>query len=73
MPKYRVSYVDSCLREMVVKAKSAEQAEELTRRQMEDGQHHHVADAWNDDWSVEPFRRHPLVNRRCVECGDLRQ
>jgi len=73
MPKFRVSYTDSVLREAVVKAASKEQAEDIVRSQMEDGQHHHACDAWNDDWQVEPYRRPPLVNRSCFECGENRE
>ena len=72
MSKYRVTYVDSCLREAVVEASSPEAAEEAVRRQMEDAQHHHAVDAWNDDWQAEPYKRPPIVNRTCFECGETR-
>lgn len=73
MPKYRVTYVDSCLREAVIQASSPEHAEKLASRQMENAQHHHIVDVWNDDWAVEPYKRPPLVNRRCWECGETRE
>ena len=69
MFKYRVTYVDSCLREAVVEASCPEAAEQSVRRQMEDAQHHHAVDAWNDDWCTEPYKRPPIVNRTCFECG----
>jgi hypothetical protein len=40
---------------------------------MENGEHHHTSDGWTDDWEVEPYRRPPLVNRHCFECGDRRE
>ena len=73
MPKYRVTYVDSVLREAVVESASSAAAEEIVRAQMENAQHHHACDAWNDDWSVEACRRPPFVNRSCFECGENRE
>jgi len=73
MPRFRVTYVDSVLREAVVDSVSPEAAEEAVRAQMENAEHHHACDAWNDDWQVEPYRRPPLVNRSCFECGDNRE
>lgn len=73
MPKFLVTYVDSVLRETVVEADSAEAAEEVARLQMERAEHHHASDAWNDDWAVEPYRHAPVINRRCFECGEIRE
>lgn len=73
MPRFRVTYVDSVLRETMVEVDSAEAAEEAARLQMENAQHHHACDAWNDDWAVEPYRDAPVVNRHCFECGEVRQ
>lgn len=73
MPKFRVSYVDSVLREAVVEAASAEAAEEAVRAQMENAEHHHACDAWNDDWAVDPYRHAPVANRHCFECGEIRE
>ena len=73
MSKFRVTYVDSVLREAVVQAPSAEEAEQTVRSQMENAEHHHVSDGWTDDWHVEPYRRPPLVNRSCFECGENRE
>ena len=72
MPTFRVTYVDSVLRETVVEADSAEAAEEVARLQMENAEHHHSCDVWNDDWQVELYRRPPLDNRYCFECGEAR-
>ena len=68
MAKYRVTYVDSCLREAVVEAVSPEAAKESVRGQMEHAQHHHAIDAW----CTEPYKRPPIVNRTCFECGETR-
>ena len=73
MPKFRVTYVDSVLRETVVEAPSSEEAETIARTQMENAEHHHTSDGWTDDWQVEPYRRPPLVNRHCFECGERRE
>jgi len=72
MPKFRVSYTDSVLREAVVEADSREQAEAIAQRQMEQGKHHHASDVWIDDWQVEPYRRPSPDNRYCFECGEKR-
>ena len=72
MLKFRVTYIDSVLREAVVEAPSSEEAEAIVRTEMEDAQHHHACDAWNDDWQIEPYRHAPLVNRSCFECGEVR-
>ena len=72
MPKFRVTYVDSVLREAVVNAPSSEEAEVIVRAQMESADHHHTCDAWNDDWQIAPYRRAPLVDRHCFECGEVR-
>ena len=73
MPKFRVTYVDSVLRETVVEADSAEAAEEVARLQLENAEHHHVCDAWNNEWAVDPYRHAPVINRRCFECGEIRE
>jgi P2-related tail formation protein len=39
---------------------------------MEDAHHHHAVDAWNDDWCTEPYKRPPIVNHTCFECGETR-
>lgn len=72
MSKYRVSYVDCCLREAVVEATCPEAAEQAVRLQMEDALHHHAVEDWNDAWHAEPYKWPPIVNRRCFECGELR-
>lgn len=72
MARYRVTYVDSVLREVVLDAENDDEAEALARKQVDEAQHHHAVDAWNDDWQAEPYRRQPVVNRRCFECGEER-
>lgn len=73
MPKFRVTYTDSVLREAVVNASSKQEAEAIVRSQMENAEHHHTSDGWTDDWEVQPYRRPPLVNRHCFECGEQRE
>ena len=73
MPKFRVCYVDSVVRETVVDAASSKEAEKIVRAQVENCDHHHTCDAWNDKWHVEPYRRPPIVNRHCFECGEVRE
>jgi hypothetical protein len=72
MARYRVTYVDSVLREVVLDAANGDEAEALARKQVDEAQHHHAVDAWNDDWQAEPYRRQPVVNRHCFECGEER-
>jgi predicted secreted hydrolase len=72
MARYRVTYVDSVLREVILDAANAVEAEDLARKQLEEAQHHHAVDAWIDDWQAEPYRHQPVVNRHCFECGEER-
>ena len=72
MTKYRVTYVDSVLRETVVEASTPEQAEDKARQEIDSAVHHHTADAWQDDWQAEPYKRPPVVNATCWECGERR-
>ena len=69
MPTYRVTYVDSVLREAIVEAENGDQAETIVRQQMENAEHHHAVDAWNDDWQAEPRTSPATANRCCFECG----
>ena len=73
MKTYRVSYVESVLREVVVEGASEEHATDIARLQMENAEHHHAVDVWNTDWSAEPSVKGPLVNARCFECGEVRE
>ena len=67
MTRYRVTYTDSVLRVALIDAYSPEHAEQITQAQMENAEHHHALDTWNDDWQVERLRQaHP---RCCFECG----
>jgi len=73
MKKFRVTYVDSVLREAVIEARTANEAEEITRQQLDGAEHHHAIDAWNGDWQAEPYHRRSFVNSRCFECGERRE
>ena len=44
MTTYRVTYVDSVLRETIVKASTPEQAEDKVRSEIESATHHHAVD-----------------------------
>jgi hypothetical protein len=71
--EYRVTYVDSVLREVTVTASSEDEAIHLARAGLEAADHHHTCDAWNDDWQAEIHRHRPVVNRHCFECGEVRE
>ena len=73
MTSYRVSYVESVLREVVVNASCEPHAIDVARLQMEDAQHHHATDVWNANWFAEPADKRPVVNARCFECGEVRE
>ena len=49
MKTYRVSYVESVLREVVVEGASEDHAIDVARLQMENAEHHHAVDVWNTD------------------------
>lgn len=70
MTKYRVSYVESILREAIVEANSPQEAEDRVLEQKEYPEHHHAVDVWDDDWQVKEYKRAPVVNRHCFECGE---
>jgi hypothetical protein len=72
MTKYRVTYVESILREAVVEAENPEVAEDFVLGQRECAEHHHAVDVWDDDWQVEEHLTTPVVNRSCFECGQTR-
>ena len=55
MTTYRVTYVDSVLRETIVKASTPEQAEDKARSEIESATHHHAVDVWQDDWHAEEY------------------
>jgi hypothetical protein len=73
MPTYRVTYTDSVLREAVVEAGNADDAEDLVRGQIDSAEHHHAVDAWNDDWQAEPCTRQSRRSLCCFECGQIRE
>lgn len=68
MPTFQVTYADTVLRQAVVKADTADEAETRVRAQIDDGEHHHAVDTWTDDWQAEPHTDQPGSNRRCFEC-----
>ena len=69
MTTYRVTYVDSVLREAIVEAENPDQAETVVRQQMENVGHHHAVDAWNEDWQAQPRSASPILHPCCFECG----
>lgn len=65
---YRVSYVDTVVRETFVNARDENEAEDVVEGQIAQGDHHHMIDAYRDDMQAEPVSsigRRPL----CFECG----
>ena len=73
MPTYRVTYVDSVLCEAFVDAENGHKAEIIGRQQMENAEHHHAVDAWNDDWQAQPRAAAHVFNHCCFECGQGRE
>jgi hypothetical protein len=69
MNTYRVTYTESVLREVLIDAEDAEQAEDLAMGQIELGKHHHAVDVWDDDWRTELCQSVPSPTRTCFECG----
>ncbi len=69
MTSYRVSYVESVLREVVVDVSCEPHAIGVARQQMDDAQHHHAADVWNSNWFAESAEKRAPVRERCFECG----
>lgn len=65
---YRVSYIDTVVRETFVTAYDENEAEDIVEGQIAEGDHHHVIDAYRDDMQAEPVRS---IGRRslCFECG----
>lgn len=74
MPTFRITYVESILREAVIDAHTPEMAEEAVMQQIENAEHHHSVDVWNDDFQVEQYQRPAAAgNRHCIECGSRRE
>jgi len=65
---YRVSYVDTVVRETFVSAHDEQEAEDIVEAQIADAEHHHAIDAYHDDVQAEPVA---ATGRRptCFECG----
>ena len=72
MPTYRVTYTESVLREAIIEAQDAQQAEDLAIEQRELAEHHHAVDVWDDDWQAKLFQPLPSAARACFECGKRR-
>jgi hypothetical protein len=64
---YRVTYVDSVIREAYVEARDENGAEELVEEEFSDGVHHHAIDAYHDDMQALPTE--DRTRRSCFECG----
>ena len=73
MKTYRVTYEESILREAIVEDTSEARAIDAVRQQLDDAEHHHAVEVWDHAWSAEPATKRPLVNARCVECGEVRE
>lgn len=69
MPTFEVTYVHAVLCAAVVEPVSVEEAETLVREQMEQSEHHHAFDAWNDDWQAVLLTKQPNISHRCFDCG----
>lgn len=65
---YRVSYVDTVIRETFVSAHDENEAEDIVEAQIAEAEHHHAIDAYHDDVQAEPVDK---IGRRplCFECG----
>jgi len=65
---YRVSYVDTVVRETFVNACDENEAEDIVEAQIADADHHHAIDAYHDDVQAEAVAAIGR-SRTCVECG----
>ena len=66
---FRVSYVDTIVREAFVEARDEEEAQEIVTAQTLDGQHHHAIDVDVIDMQAEQVTE--IGDRpSCFECGD---
>lgn len=65
---YRVSYVDTVVRETFVNARDENEAEDIVEAEIADARHHHAIDAYHDDVQAQHVAE---VGRRptCFECG----
>jgi len=72
MTTYRVTYVDSILRETIIEAATPEHAEDMARHEIELGKHHHSVDVWQDDWQAQEYDPPDNGNEYCWECGERR-
>ena len=65
---YRVTYVDTVVRERFVHAHDENEAEDIVEAEIADARHHHAIDAYHDDVQAEAVTD---IGRRptCFECG----
>jgi hypothetical protein len=64
---FRVSYVDTVVRETFVTASDENEAEIIVEQQIADAEHHHAVDAYHDDMQTE--RATGASTHSCFECG----
>jgi hypothetical protein len=64
---FRVSYVDTVVRETFVTASDENEAEVIVEQQIADAEHHHAIDTYHDDMQTE--RATGSSARTCFECG----
>ena len=65
---YRVTYVESVLREVYVAAYSAQKANDFAIEQQQNAEHHHAINIWCNDWQAEPAGCSPVRRAACYEC-----
>lgn len=64
---FRVTYLDTVLRETFVKAMDENESEDIVEQEIADAVHHHAIDAYHDDMQSEADGgKH---RRSCFECG----
>ena len=65
---FRVSYVDTVVRETFVRAYDENEAEDIVEAQIAEAEHHHAIDAYHDDVQTESVTE---IGPRptCFECG----
>jgi hypothetical protein len=64
---FRVSYVDTVIRQAYILATDEDQANDIIEEQISNGIHHHAIDAYHDDMQAEPADE--STRCCCFECG----
>lgn len=67
MVLYRVTYVDTIVREAFVEAHDEYEALDVINAEIGDGAHHHALDAYQEDMQATPTLDRD--RQRCFECG----